>query len=384
MLDLSNLAPVTAAAIIGGLFAFHNAPAVAEETEALSNGGTFAEILDQSRPMENCTAFTDNVLTQKYGANFFPIGYAKATCSCMQETAAHSLDQIDIPNKALRDALLTLVIDLNLTPQLGNAESELKQAIVDFVYENEDAEKLGFTADELEAALEEAKALEMLNTGEFNWNKINQFKIDYPICYEVAQAGLRHFLTVEAEIDEKQTAKIDKVLAIRAIEYDQGTYLEDIDAILASKTPMDRCEQYAYAFQRRRYPAGLVSIIEKDAADVCQPWINLFQHSDALEIPEAERNYLVKSFIAVLYIGAYGTTADKKDAKVYFENQHAAFGMSPEDYASLLAEIGESYISPFDTQAERDEKLTPRCPADMDFNYASVDLPRALENTYLP
>ena len=146
-----------------------------------------------------------------------------------------------------------------------------------------------------------------------------------------------------------------RAMAIRALEHDEGIHLADIDAILASKTPMDRCEQYAYAFQRRRYPAGLVSIIEKDAADVCQPWINLFQHSDALEIPEAERNYLVKSFIAVLYIGAYGTTADKKDAKVYFENQHAAFGMSPEDYASLLAEIGESYISPFDTQADEED-----------------------------
>ena len=58
MLDLSNLAPIIAAAIIGGLFAFHNAPVVAEEGEQAAKLRAQASKVTASR-FPHCPADMD-------------------------------------------------------------------------------------------------------------------------------------------------------------------------------------------------------------------------------------------------------------------------------------------------------------------------------------
>ena len=82
---------------------------------------------------------------------------------------------------------------------------------------------------------------------------------------------------------------------------------------------------------------------------------------------------------------AVATSSDFEDAVTYMHTKHKVFNMSAAVYTHTVETTDTLYALDAERRAEAKEAAKPpRCPADMEFNYASVDVPRALENTYLP
>lgn len=378
MPDLSDLAPITAAAIIGSLFAFHNAPAMAEPADPKRL--TLAEMLEQSTPMETCTAYHQDWYDNKYGADYLGSSAGKRKCECTRGAANYALDKGKISNPAIRETILTLTLDTNLQLTPSKKQSELLDALIAFD-EGQESTELDFTSDELMEAIQ-TTASQMPDNATRGLTFVNEL----PACQQVVTEIMAAFpdVDIQAGISEENLAPMHRAMAIRALEYDPGVELQEIDAIISSQTPLALCKKYDVAYRLRHTSDLKAAEAEIDATAYCEHEFNNIERVMGMASENAKAIER-RRFVIEVYMDAAAASSSSEDAITYMNTKHKAFNMSAAVYTHTVETTETLYALDAERRAEAKEAAKPHyCPADMDYNYASVDLPRALNKTYLP
>ena len=213
MPDLSDLAPILAAALFGGLFAFHSVPDTAEPQPA----PTLAEILEQSRPVETCVAFLQETLDDIYRPTYLYAEAAQQSCDCIEDTVTHGMNEADIKNDALRSAIYTFVLDFDLIIGLGRKDEDLINALIAYADGKAD-EDLGFTANELMTTIKMVTA-SLPQTDDLR--ETLPFLDKAPACKVMAENMQAHILETKIPISEKSLTLVQEMLNRRASEYAQ-------------------------------------------------------------------------------------------------------------------------------------------------------------------
>ena len=282
-------------------------------------------MLTRTDHVETCVVAGNEDSARRLGEGWIPETEMRLGCECIEESTLQALDRVDPGKPVLHNAVLQLVMNLDVVGVILNEQKHPGKIDAFYAYlKNHGPSELGFSDEEF---------LETLNAAsEFaNSRSPDDILSKVKACGAAADALKARFPNVDFEKDPHYG---NRMTALRRLEVDKGIELSGLDVALTSQYPKELCKTLSMHPQAETKARQT----EEEAGSGCEEFMMGMDASTSSLAPY-DKLVAVRMALGYFYVQRHRTTANQDDGLYYILEHHEKFGWTKPQLKSITRQL---------------------------------------------